>query len=394
MEPRTPTRAWTASSPRRAWHAARRALIGLVLAASGVLLFAAPAGAAIAFRSSSSATATAATGVALPVPADTQVGDVMVASVAIGGTVNTTAMSAPSGWTLILTKLQGKAEQATFYRVASGSEPASYTFSMASGTWSLAGGIVTYSGADTTTPVDGTAKSGSGSSGSASCPSMTTTVANDRVILATADNNSVTFTPFGTERVDVAEASLASDDIADFNQAAAGSTGAQTVTPSNTTKPWVCITQALKPGSGSLAVSTSAAPTFTLTLNGTDQTPSYTLPVKVTDTRTSPTAGWQLQMNPTRFQTAGGAQLATTASTVTGVSNSCATDASSCTAPTNSVGYPVSIPTGTGTKVYNAAANTGTGIFTITPTVQVAVPANASAGSYTSTVTVSAVSGP
>ena len=46
------------------------------------------------------------------------------------------------------------------------------------------------------------------------------------------------------------------------------------------------------------------------------------------------------------------------------------------------------------TKVYNAAANTGMGNFTVTPTVSVSVPANAFAGSYSSTLTIALVSGP
>ena len=45
-------------------------------------------------------------------------------------------------------------------------------------------------------------------------------------------------------------------------------------------------------------------------------------------------------------------------------------------------------------KLFNAAANTGMGGFTVTPTVQVAIPANTYAGTYTSTVTVAVVSGP
>jgi hypothetical protein len=43
---------------------------------------------------------------------------------------------------------------------------------------------------------------------------------------------------------------------------------------------------------------------------------------------------------------------------------------------------------------YNAAANTGMGDFTVTPTVEVSVPANAYAGTYTSTLTLAVVSGP
>ena len=66
--------------------------------------------------------------------------------------------------------------------------------------------------------------------------------------------------------------------------------------------------------------------------------------------------------------------------------------------PTNSVTYPVGVPAGstppTAVKYFNAAANTGQGQFTNTPTIQVSVPANTYAGTYTSTLTLAAVSGP
>ncbi len=42
----------------------------------------------------------------------------------------------------------------------------------------------------------------------------------------------------------------------------------------------------------------------------------------------------------------------------------------------------------------NAAANTGMGRFTISPSIDVAVPGNSYAGAYSSTVTIAAVSGP
>jgi hypothetical protein len=101
----------------------------------------------------------------------------------------------------------------------------------------------------------------------------------------------------------------------------------------------------------------------------------------------------------TTFTTGGGSPhlLSTTASTATGVTSSCA-GGTTCTNPTNSITYPLSVPAAavapTAVKLFNAAANTGMGSFTVTPTVSVAIPANTYAGSYTSTVTVAVVSGP
>ena len=148
---------------------------------------------------------------------------------------------------------------------------------------------------------------------------------------------------------------------------------------------------------GSLSESTSAAPSFSVTLNGSDQTAIYTLPITVTEARGSG-AGWNLTITSTQFSTGGGSPntLPTNASTVASITSSCA--GGTCTNPTNSVTYPVGVPAGSGpptaVKFFNAAANTGMGKFTVTPTIDVSVPANAYAGSYSSTVTLAVASGP
>jgi len=149
---------------------------------------------------------------------------------------------------------------------------------------------------------------------------------------------------------------------------------------------------------GSLGIATSATPSFSATLDGSDKTPTYTVPATVTDT-TGSGAGWNLTITSTQFTTGGGTPktLATNASTITGVNNSC-TGTGTCTAPTNAIGYPLGVPAaGTppaAVKYFNAAAATGAGEFTNTPTVQVAIPASTAAGTYSSTLTLSAVSGP
>src|SRR5947207_1791982 len=97
---------------------------------------------------------------------------------------------------------------------------------------------------------------------------------------------------------------------------------------------------------GTLSISTSAAPSFSVTLDGTDKTGSYTIPTTVTDA-TGSSAGWNLTITSTQFTTGGGSPhtLSTAASSLTGVTNSCV-GGSTCTNPTNSVGYPVSVPAG------------------------------------------------
>lgn len=146
---------------------------------------------------------------------------------------------------------------------------------------------------------------------------------------------------------------------------------------------------------GTLSLASSAAPTFSVTLNGTDQTPSYTMPMTVTDA-TGSGAGWNVTVTSTAFTT-GTKSLANAASTVTAVSSACVA-ATTCTNPTNSTTYPLTVPAAatppTAVKLFNSALNSGLGSFTLTPTVQVAIPANTFAGTYTSTITLAVVSGP
>ncbi len=144
---------------------------------------------------------------------------------------------------------------------------------------------------------------------------------------------------------------------------------------------------------GSLSVCAPATASVSVTLNGTDQTPSYAPALTVADT-TGTGAGWNLTISSTQFTTGGATPktLSTTASTVTGVTFTC--PGGGCTNPTNTVTYPVTVPTSGTAKFFNAAVGTGLGTFTVTPTVQVSVPANSFAGTYTSTLTIAVVSGP
>jgi hypothetical protein len=145
---------------------------------------------------------------------------------------------------------------------------------------------------------------------------------------------------------------------------------------------------------GTLTLSTAATASFSVTLDGTDQLPTYTLPISVNDLR-GLGSGWNTTITSTTLTT-GTQSLSTSASNVTGVTSTCA--GTTCTAATNSIGYPLAVPAATtapaAVKLFNAAANTGLGKFTVTPTVSVSVPGNAYAGSYTSTITLAEVSGP
>lgn len=154
-------------------------------------------------------------------------------------------------------------------------------------------------------------------------------------------------------------------------------------------------TAVVSAGNLSEAAPTAVAAT-PVTLNGSDQTTTYSLALTVTDARGSG-GGWNLTITTTTFTT-GTHSLPTTASNVSTAPTVVCTSGSTCTNPTNGVTYPLGVPAGatapTPVKLFNAAANTGMGNFTITPTVTVSIPANTFAGSYASTVSVAMVSGP
>lgn len=142
----------------------------------------------------------------------------------------------------------------------------------------------------------------------------------------------------------------------------------------------------------------TTGPSASVTLDGTDQTTSYTMAISINDTRGTG-AGWNLQVTSTQFSTGGTtpSTLAANASTITAINSACVVGGT-CVAPTNNVTYPLGMPAGatapTPVKMFNAATSSGLGRFTLTPTVQIAVPATTLAGAYTSTITLSIVSGP
>jgi hypothetical protein len=132
-----------------------------------------------------------------------------------------------------------------------------------------------------------------------------------------------------------------------------------------------------------------------LVLVGTAPTVASAASAVVTGTVSGSTLSLTTSAAPS-FSATGTQTLATNASSLTGVTSSCTSG--TCTNPTNSVAYPVAVPAAatppTPVKFFNAAANTGMGKFTDTPTIGVFVPQSSFAGSYTSTLTLAVVTGP
>lgn len=149
------------------------------------------------------------------------------------------------------------------------------------------------------------------------------------------------------------------------------------------------VTGSLTVTGGLLTMAANDNPAFPeVTLDGTAQSTSDDIVIDVQDL-TGTGAGWQLEVTSTTF-TDGSHTLPTTALSITGVTSGC--DGTTCTDPTNSITYtsfivPADTAPPTAIQFFNAAAGTGLGDFTITPTFALAVPATTYAGNYSSTVT-------
>jgi hypothetical protein len=140
----------------------------------------------------------------------------------------------------------------------------------------------------------------------------------------------------------------------------------------------------------SLTVNTAspvAAPA--VTLNGVDQTKTFTVSTSVAYTGGQNTAGWNLTA-AAGAPTSGSNTLPALA--VTSVSAGGCTG-SGCVNPQNSISWPVTL-SATPAKIFNAAVNTGQGTVALTSTYQVSYPANALPGTYSSTVSYAVATGP
>ncbi|MGH2881080.1 MAG: hypothetical protein ACRDPA_00010 [Solirubrobacteraceae bacterium] len=151
---------------------------------------------------------------------------------------------------------------------------------------------------------------------------------------------------------------------------------------------------------GSLGfASTPGSVTFpATTLDGANKTVTAAQPLDIADA-TGSGAGWNVTATSTLF-TAGGHALSAGSTTITSAPTgpTCDTNVTCTVGGARTVSYPYSLPAAatapTATKMFNAPAGTGMGDQTVTPTWTLAIPANAYAGNYTSTWTLSLVSGP
>jgi hypothetical protein len=185
----------------------------------------------------------------LNVPAGTAANDVLIASVATSP--NGTTVTPPAGWTQILSTSQGAANASrltSFYHVAGGAEPASYTFELdGSASTGAAGEMTGYSGVDTTTPINAQGGNVTASGLTHAANQITTTVANAMLVGAfefTSSPTAANWNPTGAQGMTKA---LAQSSIAGPNnggvalvmsygaQATAGATGSKSAVASGVT---------------------------------------------------------------------------------------------------------------------------------------------------------------
>jgi len=162
-----------------------------------------------------------------------------------------------------------------------------------------------------------------------------------------------------------------------------------------------------------LSVSGAAPGTFSVTLNGSDQTVATSLAnYSTVDTRGSG-AGWNVTFQATQFAcTNGSGSCPSGGDTLPAGSLLMAPPTVACNtgtdcsghsaAPSISISSNTAVDSGSAVKIASAAANTGMGTYNFTPGqlggsgngLTLAVPGSAYAATYNSTLTVSVVSGP
>jgi hypothetical protein len=190
--------------------------------------------AGITFRSASSAQNPTATTLTINVPAGVQPGDVMVAGIGIRGAPS---VATPAGWTFLRKDAAGTyTTQALYYRVVTGPEPLSYTWSFSSSV-PAAGGISAYRGVNTSTPVGASGGIGQNTdTTSILAPSINASAGSEVVgFFSIGGNNSITPPTGMTERAE-ANSSAGSNHVtwetSDFISPG-GATGSKTATGTN-----------------------------------------------------------------------------------------------------------------------------------------------------------------
>ncbi len=161
----------------------------------------------------------------ISLPAGTTSGDVMVAHVVVRNAGNT--ITPPAGWSLVLRQdSTSSISTASYVKVAGTSEPANYTWSFGT-SGQASGGIASYIGVNTTTPVDASHAQYNPSSSNVDNSGVTTTTANDMLVYAVGITVATTVNvPSGfTQEWSTTSSSMTTSEMSQEIFASVGATG-------------------------------------------------------------------------------------------------------------------------------------------------------------------------
>lgn len=199
--------------------------------------------------STENATSGAAGSLALSVPSGTQAQDLMIAELSYGGGSGAT-ITKPAGWTTTSENfVGGQGWLGVYYKLASSSEPASYTWNF-SASAQAAGGISTYRCVNQDSPIHAVSATNNGNSNKPKGKSVDTSTQGTRILWLVASSGSVTMTPpdgyINENDVSSTGGSNVSAGKGGKPKGSTGSTGDQTGTLSTSTT-WQTIMVALNP---------------------------------------------------------------------------------------------------------------------------------------------------
>ena len=191
--------------------------------------------AAITLRGSSFAANPTATRLTVAAPAGAAAGNTLVASLDVRG--NTT-ITPPAGWKLLRRDVRGTVmTKATYYRRTASTEPSSYTWRLSSSR-AASGGILSYAGVNSVTPVDAFGGRVNAASKSLTAPSITTVTPSTRLIGLFGTAVSTTVAP-PSDMAEVGEARSTAgsykvtSEAAEVARAPTGATGRRSATAAN-----------------------------------------------------------------------------------------------------------------------------------------------------------------
>ncbi|MDQ8045938.1 MAG: hypothetical protein AAGC46_14560 [Solirubrobacteraceae bacterium] len=389
-----------------------RALLSAGLAAAiSFVCGAVPAHAAVGFRATSCINTHSASSSTFTVtkPTGTAQGDLMMINLREMSNASA-AITAPTGWTALLSYKKSVAtyiNSISYWKVATASEPTTYSFTIGPGPSNVTGSISSFTGVDTSNPLAGAGAQTTATTGTPAAavtlPNTTATgAASMRVSMVSSDSSRTNSFSVGTEICDQQGTAGGGETVGStatvYQAVGAGTTAAGTDTRSGTgfydAQTYV-LNAAPICNTGGLGLTLPGSISFpTTTISGGVQ-PVATTATLTVDDEVGTGAGWNLTGTSTSL-TNGTYTLPTTTTTITGVTPTAASG--NCSMPTNSVGFPVTMPAGatapTAVKLYNASASSGSGPVDLAMALALAVPGNARPGTYTSTWTLTLVSGP